>query len=137
MEMTDIDFLIENQKNEIESEQAAYIWNELEAHLMKQANPVLEEVFQQRIVAIEFLVHEDERDQEVELARLLVSLENIANDENQIIEQIADINVQPIFKNETGNKQDGFDRSGIIETLQHLWELSSGEIEIIWEGGTS
>lgn len=136
-ENADIESLIENQKKEIESEHAAYIWSELESDLIQRANPVLEEMFQQRVVEIEFEIYEDEGDKEIELKRMLVTTENVANDEDHEMQKITDIHIQPIFKNETSNKQIPFDKRKMIETLQHLWELSDGQIEIMWEGGTS
>lgn len=136
-EETDIELLIENQKKEIESEQAAYIWNELESHLIKRANPILEEMFQQRVVGIEFEIHGSEEVQDGKLEKLLVTLEKVAIEKDYKMEQITDIHIQPFNKNKTSNKQIPFDKGEMIETLQHLWELSDEQIEIIWEGGTS
>src|SRR5690625_511204 len=67
--------LIENQKNEIQTEQDAYIWNEVKMQLMDEANKQLKEEFGVEMIDITF-VFDEFLDKDDKLEEVLVYLEH-------------------------------------------------------------
>lgn len=130
-------YSIEKQKKEIETKQAAYIWNELRETMIEQANPVLEETYQFTITDLQFEATEDSTllINDTEPLTIHVSVSNV-NDAYQSPQAIKEITIteenenRAVISSQTENK--------LEQLLRQIWGLTESEKLILkLEGGTS
>lgn len=124
---------IEKQKEDIQAEQAAYIWNELAEHYMTEANATLEDEYKVQINDITFKQNENHNDEELIFNTFIVSLQSPTEDEG-LIPAIKPIEINREQKEITKVNQDTVD--AIEQTLRTIWQLEEEIIlELRWEGG--
>lgn len=115
---------IENQKEDIQAEQAAYIWNELALHYIEEANPTLKTKFNVQITDLSFLEHEAYSEE----ITFIVSLTSYDDLESMTT-------IKPIEINTT-DYEPSVELEKIEESLRHLWELEDKQlVQLRWEGG--
>lgn len=126
-------FSMEKQKEDIQAEQAAYIWNELAEKLKDEANDTLMETYDVQIYDITF----DNAQGFItngELSHLNVYVKSVEekSDAFKPIEPVV------IDKSDRGTeKQTSGGYRQIEQTLRETWQLDDAvTIDIFWEGGT-
>jgi len=126
-------FSMEKQKEDIQAEQAAYIWNELAEKLKDEANDTLMETYDVQIYDITF----DNAQGFItngELSHLNVYVKSVEekSDAFKPIEPVV------IDKSDRGaEKQTSGGYRQIEQTLRETWQLDDAvTIDIFWEGGT-
>lgn len=133
MEQTKLN--IEKQKEDIQAEQAAYIWNELAEQYMDVANPILQNDFQIHISTLAFVPDSDGDVMELTFSSVIVSLEEFTGQSHSVVTAITPIKIAE-QSNETSSVHKTNNRL-IEQTLRQMWQLEDDiTIELQWEGGT-
>ncbi|HZW67328.1 MAG TPA: stage III sporulation protein AF [Pseudogracilibacillus sp.] len=125
---------IEKQKEDIQAEHAAYIWNELKEQYIEQANPLLENKFNVSISEISFT--EDIRDEARldELAKLTVSLELGEMGADSTLSTIKPIEISRQSQEQNHSRLPN--EAAITEMLRDIWQLDEAVvIELHWKEG--
>lgn len=121
---------MENQKKDIQAEQAAYIWNEVREQLMEEANPVLMEDYDMHIVDISFILDDESQESNLKEVQVIVT-----SDEKT--EQVKDV-IQPVVVDLNERKQEHTTQHQLWKVkalLGQLWEMEKEQIQVLWEGG--
>lgn len=124
---------LDEQKDEIQKEQDAYIWNEVTAQLIHEADPVLQEEFDGTTIRDIAIVTADEEQGDLEqMEKLVVTLQKSPSPKEEIaIVQPVEIGETPSdstpVETEEGKK--------IRQTLATIWGVEASQIEYIWEEG--
>jgi len=126
---------LEEQKNEIQVEQDAYIWNEITSQLIYEANTVLEKEYDNTTVSdIQFETNGGEAVELENVEKIIVTLDTAETDKKEVsIVQPVEIGKSSSQEQQaesiTGNK--------IRQTLANLWGIEEEKIEYVWgEGAT-
>src|SRR5690625_4612152 len=126
---------LEEQKNEIQVEQDAYIWNEITSQLIYEANTVLEKEYDNTTVSdIQFETNGGEAVKLENVEKIIVTLDTAETDKKEVsIVQPVEIGKSSSQEQQaesiTGNK--------IRQTLANLWGIEEEKIEYVWgEGAT-
>lgn len=121
------------QKSEIETEQDAYIWNEVTAQLIHEAEPILEEEHAGVAIQDISLITDEESEIDFEnIEKLVVTLQKTSTSHDEISI------VQPV---EIGEDSHGIttaetkEGNEIRQTLASLWGVDETQIEYVWEEG--
>jgi len=124
--------LIENQKNEIQTEQDAYIWNEVKMQLMDEANKQLKEEFGVEMIDITF-VFDEFLDKDDKLEEVLVYLEHSEEKRNGNRSGMKPIVIE--METELDNEVDSKKTLKIRNKLEELWNINKSQIKIYWGEG--
>ncbi|HLS24198.1 MAG TPA: stage III sporulation protein AF [Pseudogracilibacillus sp.] len=123
---------VEKQKEDIQAEQVAYIWNELEEQYKVSANPILESNYNLKIKDITFHVTEGE---EVGLESIGIHLQNSSEANINKIKPIENVTIGAVTKNK--NEPKTKDEMEIEQTLRNIWQLEEEvQFTFYWGGGT-
>ena len=125
---------LEEQKNEIQVEQDAYIWNEITSQLIYEANTVLEKEYDNTTVSdIQFETNGGEAVELENVEKIIVTLDTAETDKEVSIVQPVEIGKSSSQEQQaesiTGNK--------IRQTLANLWGIEEEKIEYVWEEGAT
>lgn len=121
------------QKNDIENEQAAYIWNEAKEELIAKAETPLQSKYNVDVIDITFEKALSEHDESKVIVH--VALENnVAKDTSSNIEPIEISTLQP--KNEAKEDESLAKTERIVNELATIWEIDPQLIQLKWERGT-
>lgn len=124
---------LNEQKDEIQKEQDAYIWNEVTAQLIHEAEPILEEKFAGITISDITIVTSDESNVDLDhVEKLVVTLQQSSNTSKEI-----DI-VQPVEigkSNESSTQADTKKGNEVRKTLATVWGVEATQIEYEWEEG--
>ncbi|WP_163969966.1 stage III sporulation protein AF [Oceanobacillus halotolerans] len=129
----DTENLIESQKVDIQSQQHAYILEEMAVQLKELAKDPLEEEFQLELTDLEFRF-QNEADLTYEgLQEVIVYLKQI--DREGAVQNVDEV----VIDTEKPLQEDDeeLDEEKIKQTLADIWEIRDKDITLEWEGGTS
>jgi len=125
---------IEKQKEDIQAEHAAYIWNELKEHYIEQANPLLQNQFNASISEISLIEDVRAKGTLDELTTLIVSLDLGQIEAESTLSTIKPIEIrrQPVKEEHVKLTNE----EAITEMLRDIWQLDEAVIiELHWEEG--
>lgn len=125
---------IENQKEDIQAEHVAYIWNELKEEYIEEANEVLPTKHNALITEISLVEDDRNKDKSDEFTTLIVSVElseDKAESNRSTIKPIEIMNQSPEQTHSKSAKTEAF-----TKTLRDIWQLDeSVVIELLWKEG--
>lgn len=126
-------FSMEKQKEDIQAEQAAYIWNELAEKLKDEANETLMETYDVQIYDITF----DDAQGFItngELSHLNVYVKPV-EEKSDAFKPIEPVVIDKSDRGAETQTSGGYRQ--IEQTLRETWQLDDAvTIDIFWEGGT-
>lgn len=126
-------FSMEKQKEDIQAEQAAYIWNELAEKLKDEANDTLMETYDVQIYDITF----DNAQGFItngELSHLNVYVKSV-EEKSDAFKPIEPVVIDNSDRGAEKQTSGGYRQ--IEQTLRETWQLDDAvTIDIFWEGGT-
>lgn len=121
---------MKTQKQDIESMQEAYIWNEISSQLTQSANEVLEEKYELTVTGIEVEANEDETDIENILTTIAPKSKQNKNEGH-------DIGISPVEIDAKETKTEAVDEEKgqvIREELAKVWDVDPSQIQLLREG---
>lgn len=121
---------MKTQKQDIESMQEAYIWNEISSQLTQSANEVLEEKYELTVTGIEVEANEDETDIENILTTIALKSKQNKNEGH-------DIDISPVEIDAKETKTEAVDEEKgqvIREELAKVWDVDPSQIQLLREG---
>ncbi|WP_368652051.1 stage III sporulation protein AF [Ornithinibacillus sp. 4-3] len=124
---------VDQQKSEIQSNQEAYILEQISIELIRVAEKQLAEEYQAAILDIDFDFKSDEPLSFAGLDGITVTLGSIEG---------GDVDISPIDEVIIDPEKQVLDQENehtdeIKEYLQMIWELEGKSLQINWEGGTT
>lgn len=120
---------IDQQKEDIQAEQVAYIWNESAEYLKEEANDSLKERYNIQINDVQF--HQTEQSENLLLRVTLGEAKELSEGHVQSIEPI-----RIVQHEEASTEQALKHRESILQFLRETWKLEETvTIELHWEGG--
>lgn len=127
-------YTIEKQKEDIQAEQTAYIWNELANQYIEDANNVLPEEYDVQVTEIIFDHGDHAGDDVITFTTIVVTLTEVEDQEVTSITTIKPIDLSK-EQNESNNLKNR-KRERMEQSLRKAWNLEENiEIEMKWEGG--
>lgn len=125
---------VEKQKEDIQAEQVAYIWNELAQNLINEANDTMQQQYGLQINQVSFENEFADRDEIGDFSKIIVLLEPVNEREHNSPKPIEPIIINPQEKSRQLHEDQN--EKAIEATLRNTWQLEDDvTIEIIWEGG--
>lgn len=121
-----------SQKEDIESTQDAYIWNEISSQLIQSANEVLEDTHEMTVTGIEVETNEDESD--IENIVTTVAPTSVKNENGDTAISIRSIDVDIDTKEMEKESLEEKKGQVIKEALAEAWDVDSSQIQLLWEG---
>lgn len=127
---------LERQKREIEMEQAAYIWSEVEKELVQLAKDRLQKEYGAKITDMQFLSSVEHPLHIDQIETIGLTMEEINDNERKPYVEIIKIDTEKVEKERTDQTEKNEREGEIKQLLQDLWDVEKEKMTIQWEGGT-
>lgn len=121
---------VEQKKDEIQTTQDAYIWNEISSQMKQSANESVEDTFSLRIENVT-VIPTDKKD---ELESVIVSLTSVDNKGSNKIDSIPPVEIEIDHEKEEEAENELQEGKEIKQHLADLWEVDASQIHLQGEG---